>query len=127
MCCQAAFEPWLTTIMPPLAPLSQPHATVLALGSCGRVLARVCALSAVSSLLAAGMPRNEPPVRQRLREWYSDAPRKRGAKRQARHVETGLPLVLGWGVRWGHGPPLALALDATTWGQRFVGLAMRVV
>jgi len=81
MFCQAGFDQWLTTIMHHLSPLSKPQATVLALWSFGMVLARSCALSAVSSLLATGMQRSEQTMRQRLREWYYDAPRKRGAKR----------------------------------------------
>ena len=127
MLCQAAFDQWLTTIMQHLSPLSKPQATVLALWSCGMVLARSCALSAVSNLLAEGMQRNEQTVRQRLREWYYDAPRKRGTKRQELRVETCFPLLLGWGVSWWHGTQLALAIDATTLGQRFVVLAISVV
>ena len=127
MLCQAAFDQWLTTIRQPLSPLSKPQATVLALWSFGMVLARSWALSAVSNLLAEGMQRNEQTVRQRLREWYYDAQRKRGTKRQALRVETCFPLLLGWVVNWWHGTQLALALDATTLGQRFVGLAISVV
>ena len=127
MFCQAGFDQWLTTIKTPLPHVSKPQATVLALWSCGMVLARSCALSAVSSLLAAGMHRKEQTVRQQLREWYYDVPRKRGAKRPALRVETCLTPLLGWVVRWWQGTPLALAIDATTLGQRFVGLAIRVV
>jgi hypothetical protein len=127
MCCQAAFDQWRTTILQHLSPVSKPQATVLALWSFGMVLARSCALSAVSRLLAAGMQRNEQTVRQRLREWYDDAKRTRGTTRQALRVETCFPLVLGWVVRGWHGTPLALALDATTVGQRCVVLALRVV
>jgi hypothetical protein len=62
-----------------------------------------------------------------LRAWYDDAKRQRGPKRQALRVETcGAPL-LGWVVGWWHGPPLALAIAATTLGQRFVVLAGSVV
>ena len=100
MLCQAAFDQWLTTIMQHLSPLSKPQATVLALWSFGMVLARSCALSAVSNLLAEGMQRNEQTVRQRLREWYYDAQRKRGTKRQELRVETCFPLLLGWVVSW---------------------------
>jgi hypothetical protein len=64
MFCQAGFAQWLTTIMPYLSPLSQPQATVLALWSFGMVLARSCARSAVSCLLAEGRHRKEQTVRQ---------------------------------------------------------------
>jgi hypothetical protein len=87
------------------------------------VLARACARSAVSSLLAAGMHRKEQPVRHQWRAWYDDVPRKRGTKRQALGVETCVTPLRGWGVSWWQGPQLALALDATTLGQRFVVLA----
>jgi hypothetical protein len=66
MFCQAAFDQWRTTIMHHLSPLSKSQATVLALWSLGMVLARSCALSAVSHLLAQGMKRKEQTVRQQL-------------------------------------------------------------
>ena len=127
MFCQAAFDQWRTTIMQHLSPLSKPQATVLALWSFGMVLARSCALTAVSPLLAKGMKRQEQTVRQQWREWYDDGPRKRGTQRQALPVATCLPLLLGWVVSWGHGTPLDLALDATALGTRFVVWAVSVV
>ena len=69
MFCQASFDQWLGTIMHHLSPLSKPQATVLALWSFGMVLARSCALSAVSPWLAKGMPRKEQTVRQQRRAW----------------------------------------------------------
>ena len=110
-----------------LSPLSKPQATVLALWSFGMILARSCALSAISHLLASGMRRQEQTVRQQLREWYYDTPRKRGAKRQALRVETCFPLLLSWVVSWWEGTQLALAIDATALGTRFVVLAVSVV
>jgi Transposase DDE domain len=127
MFCQAGFDQWLTTIKTHLPHLSKPQATVLALWSFGMVLARSCALSAVSSLLAAGMHRKAQTVRQQLREWYYDVPRKRGVQRQALRVATCFTPLLGWGVSWWQGTQLALAIDATTLGQRFVVLAISVV
>ena len=99
MFCQAGFDQWQTTIMHHLSPLSKPQATVLAMWSFGMVLARSCALTAVSLLLAAGMQRKEQTVRQQLRAWYYDVPRKRGAKRQALRVETCFAPLLGWVVQ----------------------------
>jgi hypothetical protein len=127
MFCQAGFDQWLTTIMHHLPQLSKPQATVLAWGSFGMVLARSCALTAVSHLRAKGLKRKAPTVRQQLREWYYDTPRKRGAKRQALHVETCFPVLLGWVVSWWQGTQLALAIDATALGARFGGLAVSVV
>jgi hypothetical protein len=127
MFCQTGFDQWRTIIMHHRSHLSKPQATVLALWSFGMVLARSCALSAVSSLLAEGMHRKEQTVRQQLREWYYDAKRKRGSTRQALRVETCFPLLLGWVVSWWQGTPRALAMDATTLGHRLVVLAVSVV
>ncbi len=127
MCCPAGFDQWLTTIRQPLSHRSKPQATVLALGSCGMGLARSGALTAGSPMLGTGMTRKEPTVRQPLRAWDSDTPRQRGAKRHARHGETCFAPLLGWGVRWWQGIPRALAIDATTLGQRLVVLAVSVV
>ena len=127
MVCQAGFDQWLTTIMQHLSHLSKPQATVLALWSFGMVLARSCALTAVSHWLAKGSQRKEQTVRQQLREWYYDAPRKRGSQRTALRVEPCFAPLLGWVVSWWQGTQLALAIDATTLGQRFVVLAVSVV
>ena len=106
MFCQAGFDQWRTTIMHHLSHLSKPQATVLAMWSFGMVLARSCALTAVSSLLAAGMQRKEDTVRQQLREWYDDVKRKRGTKRQVLRVETCCAPLLGWVVCWWQGTQL---------------------
>ena len=127
MVCQAGFDQWRRTLKTHLPHVSKPQATVLALWSFGMVLARSCALSAVSSLLAEGTQRKEQTVRQQLREWYDDVPRKRGTKRQALQVETCFAPLLGWVVSWWQGTHLALAIAATTLGQRFVVLAISVV
>ena len=88
MFCQAGFDQWRMTLMQHLSHVSKPQATVLALGSFGMVRARSWALTAVSHGLAKGMQRTEPTMRQQLRAWDEDTPRKRGPKRQALHVET---------------------------------------
>ena len=107
MVCQASFDQWLTTIMQHLSHLSKPQATVLALWSFGMVLARSCALTAVSHWLAKGSQRKEQTVRQQLREWYDDAPRTRGSQRTVLRVEPGFAPRLGWVVSWWQGTQLA--------------------
>ena len=118
---------WTQLVATPLAHLSQPQATVLAWWSLGMVLARSCGLTAVSAFLARLQDRKENTVRQQLREWCYEAVAKRGDQRQTLAVEACLAPLLRWVLRWWHGPQLALALDATTLGDRFVVLAISVL
>jgi hypothetical protein len=115
------------TIQTHLPHLSKPQATVLALWSLGMVLARSCALTAVSAFLATWLGRKEPAVRQQLREFCYEATAKRGTVRCALAVEPCFVPLLAWVVAQGEGTQLALALDATTWGTRFTVLALSVV
>ena len=127
MVCQTGCDPWRTTSRQQLPDLSQPQATVWARGSFGMGLARSCALTAVRHLLAQGLRRTEQTGRQQRRAWDDDTPRKRGAKRQALHVETGCAPLRGGMVRGWQGTPRAWALEAPTLGARFVGWAISVV
>ena len=103
---------WTTSIRTHLPHLTKPQATVLALWSLGMVLARSCALTAVSAFLATGLHRNEEAVRQQWREFCSEATAKRGTARQALVVETCFVPLLTWVVDQWEGTQLALALDA---------------
>jgi len=100
---------------------------VLALWSFGMVLAGSCGRTAVGTVLAAGLGCAENTVRQRLREWCTDADDKRGGKRREVAVESCCAPLLGWVLSWWAGTQLALALDATTLGDRFAVLAVGVV
>jgi hypothetical protein len=75
------------TIQVHMPHLSKPQATVLALWSLGMVLARSCALTAVSAFLATWLKRKEPTVRQQLREFCYEATAKRGSTRCSLAVE----------------------------------------
>jgi DDE family transposase len=127
MSCQQAVYQWTEVVTTYLPHLSKPQATVLALWSIGMVLARSCALSAVSLFLAVGLDRKSNTVRQQLREFCYEAQAKRGGSRQALAVETCFAPLLAWVLRWWEGEQLALALDATTLGQRFVVLVISVL
>ena len=72
---------WTLTIQAHMPHLSKPQATVLALWSLGMVLARSCALTAVSAFLAPWLHRKAETVRQQLREFCYEATAKRGAAR----------------------------------------------
>jgi hypothetical protein len=127
MSCQRAVYQWTEVITTYMPHLSQPQAAVLALWSLGMVLARSCALTAVSLVLAAGLERKPNTVRQQLREFCYEAKAKRGGPRQELAVETCFAPLLAWVLKWWEGNHKALALDATTLGQRFVVLVISVL
>src|SRR5262249_661698 len=127
MSCHPRVTEWTTIIRAHLPHLSKPQATVLALWSLGMVLARSCALTAVSAFLATWLGRKEPTLRQQLPEFCYEAAAKRGPTRCALGVEPCFEPLLGWVVEQWEGPQLALALDATTLGTRFTVLAISVV
>lgn len=124
---------WHQTVSTYLSHLSQPQVTVLVLWSLGIVLAQSCGLTTVAVMLAYLLDCGERSVRERLRDWYRDANHKRGAnqghKRRSLDVTSCFPALLRWVVAWS--PPtcrqLALAMDASTLGQRFTILTISVV
>jgi hypothetical protein len=91
------------------------------------VLARSCALTAVSLFLAKGLERKPNTVRQQLREFCYEAKAKRGGPRQELKVESCFAPLLAWVLSWWEGKQLAIAVDATTLGQRFVVLVISVL
>ena len=127
MSCHPRVTEWTTVIRTHLPHLTKPQATVLALWRLGMVLARSCALTAVSAFLAPWLGRKENTVRQQLREFCYEAAAKRGTARGALRVETCFLPLLAWGVSWWQGTQLALALDATTLGTRLTVLVLSVV
>jgi hypothetical protein len=127
MSCHPRVTEWTTTLQTRLPDLSKPQATVLALWSLGMVLARSCALTAVSAFLATWLHRKDDAVRQQLREFCYEATAKRGPTRQAVVVEPCFVPLLAWVVDQWEGTQVALALDATTLGDRFTVLAISVV
>jgi DDE family transposase len=124
MSCHPHVTEWTMVIHTHLPHLSKPQATVLALWSLGMVLARSCALTAVSAFLATWLDRKEQTVRQQLREFCYEATAKRGTTRCALAVEPCFRLLLAWIIGQWEGTQLALALDATTLGTRFTVLAL---
>jgi hypothetical protein len=118
---------WAGAVREALPHLSKPQAAALALFSLGMVLARSCAVTAAAAYLAVALGREANTVRQRLREFCWEAEAKAGEKRREVVVEACFAPLLRWVLgRW-RGTQLALALDATTLGDRFAVLAISVV
>jgi hypothetical protein len=114
MSCQSAVYQWTEVVTTHMPHLSKPQAAVLALWSLGMVLARSCALTAVSLCVAQGLERKANTVRQQLREFCYEAKAKRGGPRQEIQVEACFAPFLAWVLSWWDGQQLALAVDATT-------------
>ena len=127
MSCHRTVAAWTRMIHTHLPHVSKPQATVPALWSLGMVLARSCALTAVSVWLATLLPRQENTVHQPLRAWCDEAEAKRGDQRQVLVVAACCVPLRQWIVRTGQGTQVALALAATTRGTRFTVLAISVV
>ena len=129
MTCSERVWQWQTTVSRHLSHLSRPQAGVLALWSLGMVLTGSCGLSQVSTMLALVLGQPEETLRQRLREWYYPAADKAGQHRRTLEVETCFAPLLRWVLAWwpDESRELALALDATTLGQRFTVLCVSVL
>jgi hypothetical protein len=87
-------------------------------------LTRSCGRLTGATFLALLMRQTVAPVEQRLYEWCGPAAHKAGGKRQTVDVTTCFMPVLGWVVAWWASTQMALALDATSWGARFVVLTV---
>jgi hypothetical protein len=107
--------------------LSKPLATCLALWSLGMILARSCSLTAVAWAWKPILNEKFYALRERLRDLYREAPAKAGRHRRQLDLDTCWAPWLAWVVDGWHGKQLALALDATTLGQRFTVLAVSVL
>jgi hypothetical protein len=129
----SGLSPWHQTVSTHLPGLSQPQLKGLVLWSIGIVLAQSCGLTTVATLLAYVLERREAAVQEQLRDWYRDGADKRGAKhgvkRRSLEVETCFAPLLRWVISLFPDTcrQLALAMDASTLGQRFTILSIHVV
>jgi hypothetical protein len=111
--------------------LSKPMAAVLALWAFGMVLARSCGQTRVAAALAPLLGQKDNTVRERLRDWSRSAPEKTRAKHGGKRAELDVHTCWAPWLRWvlndWSGRQLAVALDATTLGQRFTVLVLSVL
>ena len=115
---------WYERLASRLPQLSQPQIWGLACWSFAIVICRYCGLSRVALLMATLLDQNENSVRERLRDLYRPADKKRGAKRQDLDVSQATADLLAWVA--GDAKRLVLALDATNLGDRFHILVISV-
>jgi len=118
---------WINTVSTRFAVLSKPQALGLALWSFGMILARSCGLSAVANLLAPLLGQSFNTMRERLRDTYRESDAKAGKHRTQLDVTLCWAPWLAWILDGWSGRQLAIALDATSLGQRFVVLVISVV
>ena len=108
--------------------LSKAEAEVLGLLSYGILLFNGCGITRLSKGLAKIEQVPAGRLRQRLREFSYEAEAKRGNKRREVKVETCFADLLRSVLRgWQGKKELALAMDASTLGERFTVLSISVV
>src|SRR5262245_5256980 len=118
---------WTELVSTHMSHLSVPQARVLALWSYGIGLTPSSGRLSVATWLALLMGRRGCAVEQRRDEGACGAPHKAGGKREALEVTTCFVPLMRWVVALWSGTHLAVALDATALGVRFVVLTVRVV
>jgi hypothetical protein len=122
-----ALHQWTHEVATAFPHLPHPQAAGLATWSFGMVLAKSCALTAVAFFLAKLLAQKVLSLRQRLREFYLEAPAKKGTRRRDLDVSACFGPLLRWLLRDWKGQHLALAIDASTLGRLFTVLCISVV
>jgi hypothetical protein len=109
--------------------LSYPQAAVLAEASFALMTVGQWGLDTLSSFLAELYGQPETTVRSRVREWYCEAEAKKGQLRQELKVEECFAPLLHWVCELAGSEEnrLALALDASTVGDRLTILCVSVL
>jgi hypothetical protein len=118
---------WNTEIAKQFPHLSKPLAGCLALWSLGIILAKSCSLTSVAWALQPLLGQGFYTIRERLRDWYREASAKAGAQRRQLDVACCRLPLLNWILRGWRGQQLAVALDATSVGDRFTVLVVSVL
>lgn len=120
-------DEWQQTVAEHMPHMSKPQAVVLAMFSFGMVIARSCALTAVTDYLSELLKTKRDSQRQRLREFCYEADKKRGDQRVSVDAEACFVPLLRWVLSMWQGDRLALAIDATQLGTKFTVLAVSVL
>jgi hypothetical protein len=127
MSCQKPLYSWIEQVVTAFPQLSRPQAMVLALYSFGAILAQRCGLNSVAAVLTPLLDLGYSTIRSRLQEFYQPASAKSGNRRRQLEVSTCFAPLLDWILKGWPSTRLALALDATSLGDRFIILSISVV
>ena len=120
-------DQWIDQVTHAFPKLSRPQATVLALYSFGMILAQRCGLNSVVTVLVPLLHVGFHTLRSRLQEFYQPAAAKSGRQRDQLDVRTCFAPLLAWILQGWQSTRLALALDATSLGDRFTVLSLSIV
>ncbi|MEW6499318.1 MAG: transposase [Cyanobacteriota bacterium] len=120
---------WTRIVSEKMPHLSLPQVVGLATWSFGIVMTKSSSLTQVSQFIAAVNGEKVNAVRQRLKEWYQEADAKKGDKRRTLEVSSCFAPLLKWVLSLlpANVKRIALALDATTIGNRFVVLSLNIL
>ena len=118
---------WRAQIANHFPHLSQPVVMGLALWSLGMIVVRSCSLTAIADWWSCQLGQPFQTVRERLRDTYREAEAKAGGHRAELYMSQCWVPWLNWVLEGWSGRQLAIALDATTLGQRFVLVVISVV
>lgn len=127
MPCPQPLYSWIQQIVTAFPQLTRPQATGLALYSFGAILAKRCGLNSVASALKPLLHCSFGTIRSRLQEFYQPATVKSGAQRRQLEVTTCFATLWAWVLNDWPAHRLALALDATSLGDRLTILSISVV
>jgi hypothetical protein len=127
MPCPKPLYSWIEQIVTTFPHLSRPQAKGLALYSLGVILAKRCGLNSVATALKPFLHASFWTIRSRLQEFYQPATIKSGKKRRQLDIITCFPMLFASVLKGWPAPRLALALDATSLGDRFTVLSISVV
>jgi hypothetical protein len=120
---------WSKLVSARMPNLSIPQVMGLATWSFGMVMTRSSSLTQIAEFIAQIEAEPANTVRQRLKEWYQEATAKKGEHRQSLEVKNCFAPLLTWVLDLL--PPqqrqIALAMDATSIGERFVVLSINIL
>jgi hypothetical protein len=119
-------DDWTRQVNDALRHLSRLQAIVLALYSFGMFLARRCGLNSAVTALVPLPCQGYHTLRSRLQEFYQPVEAKSGRHRAELDVTTCFAPLLAWTLHGWRSRRLALALDATSLGDRLTVLSIGV-